>query len=143
MSAAPPPRTHLAEVWGDVVDTRHLGQAILIGAVVSVATYYAAAALLSGAVATPAVAKAYAMLAGMGGCVLSGVICAKLFAPKREVVEDAGDPAWREEAIADLIKETGRLGGVDELPPAARAEMKELGLYDAFAAHEAQHGKEA
>ena len=126
-----------------MVDTRQLGQAIVIGGVVSVATYFGAAALLTGAVATPAVAKAYAMLAGMGGCVLGGVICAKMFPPKREVVEDAGDPAWREEAIAELVKETGRLGGVDELPSAARDEMKELGLYDAFVAHEAHHGKEA
>lgn len=79
----------LAEVWNDTVDLRHLAWAIAIGIAVSVAGFYAASGWLRDKVASPELAHAYAMLAGLAGCVLAGVICARLFPPKREVSSTA------------------------------------------------------
>jgi hypothetical protein len=65
---------------------------------------------------------------------VSGVICAVAFSPKREVVEGRhADPFWRQEVLAKLYEETGDLGSVADLPPAVVREMKELEIYDLFA----------
>ncbi len=124
----------LVEVWGDTVDLKHLAWAIVIGIVISLAGYGAASRLLAASVATPELAKAYAMLAGLAGCLISGVICAVLFKPKREVIEGrAADPAWRQEVLDRLVEQTGPLGSVADLPPSVVKEMKELEIYELFA----------
>ncbi len=135
------PNVHLAEVWGDVVDRRHLAAAVVIGAVVSLGTFLIAARIFAATVAVPDVGRAYAMLVGLLGCVLSGVICAKLFPPKREVVESASDPAWRLAAMQQLAGETGTIGRIEDLPPQVIAEMKELGLYELFASYDAEQNR--
>ncbi|WP_286936940.1 hypothetical protein [Achromobacter sp. UBA4530] len=129
------PSTRLAEVWSDTVDLRHLAWAIGIGISVSVAGFFAARRWLRGVVASPELAHAYAMLAGLAGCVLAGVICARLFPPKREVVEHSAthDPAWRAEVLAELAEQPGGLGTLADLPEAVVRELKELDLYDLFA----------
>jgi hypothetical protein len=127
----------LVEIWGDTADLGHLAWSIAIGLGVSLAGFLAANRVLASTVATPELARAYAMLAGLGGCVVSGVICALLFAPKREVVEGtAADPRWREEVLAELAAEHGTLGSVADLPPSVVREMKELEIYDLFASYQ-------
>jgi hypothetical protein len=134
-SDAPRP-WRLVEIWGDTVDTGHLAWAIGIGTVVSLSGFLVARQVLAGMVGTPELARAYAMLAGLVGCLVSGVICAVLFAPKRNVVEGhGGDPAWREEVLAQLAQEHGGLGSLASLPPAVVQEMKELQIYDLFASY--------
>ncbi|KPU93275.1 hypothetical protein APR50_11655 [Variovorax paradoxus] len=129
-------RWRLVEIWGDTADLRHLAGAIAIGIAVSLAGFLLANRLLAGAVRSPELARAYAMLAGLAGCVIAGLICALLFAPKREVVEGgAADPRWREEVLAELAGEHGELGAMSDLPPAALRELQELGLHDLFANH--------
>lgn len=128
-------RGGLAEVWGDTVDLGHLGKAVVIGGVVSLACFFVANSILAAVVSKPDIARAYAMLAGLGGCLIGGAICARLFAPKREVVEHATDSFWQEEVLAQLIAESGTLGSVSDLPAATVREMKELDLYDLFASH--------
>jgi hypothetical protein len=124
----------LVEVWGDTADERHLAWSIAIGLGVSLAGFLVANRVLTASVGTPELARAYAMLAGLAGCLLSGVICAAAFAPKREVVEGPhADPFWRQEVLAKLAEETGGLGCVADLPPAVVREMKELEIYDLFA----------
>jgi hypothetical protein len=126
----------LIEVWGDTTDVQHLAWSIGIGIVVSITGFLLANWWLSGHIDKPELARAYAMLAGLAGCILSGVICAILFTPKREVVEGAAaDPFWREEVLAKLAEETGDLGSVLDLPPAVVQEMKELQIYDLFASY--------
>ncbi|QIL82281.1 hypothetical protein G7047_21835 [Diaphorobacter sp. HDW4A] len=129
-------RWHLAEVWGDTVDLRHLVWAILIGTGISVAGYFLASRWLTSFVESKQLAQAYAMLAGLAGCILAGVICARLFPPKREVTEldISTDPVWRAEVLAELEKQPGGLGTVADLPPAVVSELKELKLYELFAA---------
>ena len=125
----------LAEVWNDTVDLRQLAWAIVIGVGISVTAFFLASRWLRTVVATPELAHAYAMLAGLGGCVLAGVICARRFPPKRIVNEEnaASDPAWRAEVLAELAAQPGGLGRASDLPPATVQELRELGLYDLFA----------
>lgn len=136
------PRWRLIEVWNDTVDVRHLAWAIVIGIVISVASFLAASRLLRGAVESAQLAHAYAMLAGLAGCVIAGALCARLFEPKRRIVEDGqpADPAWWREVLADL-NAGGGLGTEGDLPPAAVAELKELELYDLFAKAQAEAGR--
>lgn len=136
MKHSPPaPSTRLAEVWSDTVDLRHLAWAIVIGITISVAGFFAASHWLRGVVASPELAHAYAMLAGLAGCVLAGIICARLFPPKREVIERSAthDPAWRAEVLAELAEQPGGLGTLADLPEPVVRELKELDLYDLFA----------
>lgn len=131
---SPAPSWRLAEVWSDTVDLRQLAWAIGIGITISVAGFYAASRWLRGMVASPELAHAYAMLAGLAGCVIAGVICARLFPPKREVIEHSSthDPAWRAEVLAELAEQPGGLGTLADLPEAVVRELKELDLYDLF-----------
>jgi hypothetical protein len=124
----------LIEVWGDTADQGHLAWSIGIGVVVSLTGFLLANRILKGSVDSPELARAYAMLAGLVGCVVAGVICAFLFAPQREVVDGVGaDPRWREEVLAGLAAQYGGLGAIADLPPAVVKEMKELQIYELFA----------
>lgn len=126
----------LVEVWGDTVDQRHLAWAIVIGIAVSLAGFLAANHVLATTVARPELARAYAMLAGLAGCVLAGVISALLFKPKRVVVEGSDvDPVWRQEVLDRMAEETGDLGSVHDLPQSVVDEMKALEIHDLFANH--------
>ena len=134
----------LIEVWGDTVDSRHLLWAIVIGAVISLTAFLVARHFLLGVVAQPAMAGSYAMLIGLGGCLVAGALCAKLFAPKRVVLEaHNSDPHWRDAAMAELAGEAGGLGKLADLPPEVAAEMREVGLYDLFADYEKKLEEEA
>lgn len=126
----------LYEVWGDTVNGRHLMCAIAIGAVVSLGAFFIAQYLLVGWVANAQMARAYAMLVGIVGCLAGGAISARLFKPKRHVVEHQADPAWRAQVLLELEREFGDLGKLSDLPPATIAELKEMDLYTLFADHE-------
>ena len=134
--ASPDARGTYAEVWGDIVDLKHLGLAVVIGGALSLATFLICIKILSPLAATAALGRSYAMLAGLIGCVVSGVICARLFEPKRIIVETETDPAWRMETMDQLAAEEGSIGNIADLSPAVAAEMKELGLYDLFASYD-------
>ncbi len=124
--ASAPPRAeqHLAEVWGDVVDLRHLAAAVAVGAVVSVGLYFAAGRLFAAIVGSAEVARSYAMLVGLLGCVAGGAISARLFSPKRVMTELVTE---RPDAAADA---SSRDGFVGDLPDEVRDEMRALGLHD-------------
>ena len=128
--------SQLMEVWGDTVDRRHLALAIVIGSVIALAGFVASRAMLRQVVADQALAASYAMLVGLAGCVIAGVICAKLFPPKRQIVEESEDPSWRESAMEELATGTAGLGRLADLPPSVIAELKDVGLYDTFAQRE-------
>lgn len=134
--AAGSPVTHdtdFVQVWGDVVALRDLRLAIPIGAAISLAAYLGAAALFARFVEDPAMARAYGMLVGILGCILSGAVCAVLFKPKRVVHERLEDTSWHDQVIDQLAAERGGIGRMSDLSPATVAEMKELGLYELFA----------
>ena len=131
------PDGQLAEIWGDVVSRPQLGKAILIGAVVSLAVYAVALATIAPLASTPAIGKALAMLAGIIGCILGGAICARLFQPKRRVVEQIAPGAiWQTEVLDQIAIEGGAIGSVEDLPAAVAQEMREVGLYSVFQDYE-------
>lgn len=132
----------LVEVWGDTVDLRHLAGSVFLGAGISLGAFFAGQRLLSAFVADAAIARAYAMLVGLAGCLIAGTVCAFLFKPKREVVEHAVDETERMKVLDQLAAESGGLGNVADLPPSVRAEMAELGLLDLFVAYEKAHRKD-
>lgn len=124
----------LVEVWGDTVSFQQLIKAIVIGVVVSLAVFFAAKYFIEGMAQDQALAHAYAMLAGLGGCLLAGFISAKLFPPKRLVLESSGeDSEWLQGVLAELAAEGKDLGDLNDLSPEVIQELKELQLYDAFA----------
>lgn len=137
-------RTYL-EVWGDTVDGRHLLYSILIGVGLGTPAYLLAAWLFGQADSIdPALSKSYALLVGLGACVLTGVVNAKLFPPKRILVDADDEPGSREVAMDSIEQEFGPLGDPDELPPAVLREVRELGIYDDLASQHAKHvAKEA
>ena len=77
-------------------------------------------------------ARAYAMLIGILGCLAGGAISARLFAPKRDVQENVADQSFREQVVADLLKEYGSLGRLEDLSAEVIAELRELELYELF-----------
>ena len=137
----PPDKQHLYEVWGDTIDGRHLAMSIGIGAVVSLGAYFAAQHLLHFLVESAQMARAYAMLIGILGCLAGGAISAKLFPPKRDVQENLADQGFREQVVADLLKEYGSLGRLEDLSAEVIAELRELELYELF--REAQAREES
>lgn len=129
-------KPELYEVWGDTVDVRHLVYAIVIGAIVSLSAFFTAQHFLLEWVASAQMARAYAMLVGIVGCLVGGAISASLFKPKRHVVEHEADPAWRSQILKDLQSEFGDLGRLADLPPETIAELKEMDLYELFVDYE-------
>ncbi|VVO14663.1 hypothetical protein [Pseudomonas fluorescens] len=129
-------KPELFEVWGDTVDGRHLIYSIGIGAIVSLGAFFLAQYLFVGWVDSLQMARAYAMLVGIVGCLAGGAISASLFKPKRNVVEHLADPAWRSKILIELQNEYGPLGSLTDLPPATIAELREMDLYDLFADYE-------
>ena len=151
VSAVPPrgrPAAHvdasadtLVEVWGDTVATKHLAWSVLLGVAISLGAFEAGRFALASFVQDAAIARAYAMLIGLGGCLLGGVLCALLFKPKRTVIEHAAGGPERDEALRQLAEASGGLGSASDLSPSARAEMAELGLLDLFASYEASSAR--
>ena len=123
---APVAGPQLATVWGDTVDLRHLWRAVIIGAGLSLVTYYGAVATFKAFGTVSAIDHAYAMLFGLGGCIISGVTCAWLFPPKRIFIEGSGDHGERDAAIDALFQDGARRGSA--LPDAVRAELVALEL---------------
>ncbi|APO77213.1 hypothetical protein AM571_PA00332 (plasmid) [Rhizobium etli 8C-3] len=131
----------LAEVWGDVVSRPQLAKAMIMGAIWSLAVYFVALATVAPMAGTPAVGKALAMLGGIVGSVVSGAICARIFPPKRTVVEQVQtETAWQVEVLEQLEQEGGPIGRVEDLPPVVVQEMREVGLYDLFKNYEDRRG---
>lgn len=112
----------LAEVWGDVVDLRHLAAAVAVGAIVSLGCYAVATRVFAALVGPTDVARSYAMLVGLLGCVAGGAISGRLFPPKRVMTEFARTPA--------SPSASERPGAVTDLPVEVAEEMRALGLRD-------------
>ncbi|TRX73491.1 hypothetical protein [Pseudomonas mangiferae] len=144
LGAPTPPATtdgrtpNLYEVWGDTVAGRDLMLSILLGGAVSLGTFGLAHVALHQVVESVQMAKAYSMLVGILGCLAGGVASAWLFKPKRLVLEQVVDPAFRQQVVAELLKEYGSLGRLEELSPHVVAELHELGLYELFREAQAQ-----
>ncbi|MFC8178848.1 hypothetical protein ACFULT_08255 [Rhodococcus sp. NPDC057297] len=124
------------EVWGDTVVGRHLAISVLVGGVLSVAALLVATALFTPYVDNRSLAEAYALLVGIAFCIISGVICGRLFRPKRIIATDASEGDAVGDVIRILKEERQGLGTVTDLPATTVRELEELDLYDRFVAAE-------
>lgn len=131
------PSATYVEVWGDTVDLRHLAWSVALGIAISLAAFEAGQRVLTLIVHDPAIVRAYAMLVGLAGCLIAGALCARLFKPKRIVVEHTTDDAARMNVLVQLAAEAGGMGRLADTPVSVKAEMEELGLLELFAAFEA------
>ncbi|KAF1045540.1 hypothetical protein [Xylophilus sp.] len=125
-------RPALYEVWGDTIDAGHLAWAVALGAAISLGTYFSARWSLARLLSDPQMVPAYAMLAGILGCLIGGVVSAAFFKPKRTVVEEVVDEKLRSAVVADLVAQYGDIGRIEDLSPEVAAELRELGLYELF-----------
>lgn len=91
-----------AEVWGDTVDLKHLAWAIGIGTGASVLGFYCAIQCLVTIIESEQWAYAYAMLAGLAGCIVAGTMGVKAIFSKRLVTDTAmsADLQWRRDVMA-------------------------------------------
>lgn len=126
----------LADIWGDTVDLHDLGKGIVIGIIISLTCYLGASKII--ALAAPDLPEklnsAYSLLFGIGGCVLSAVVTANLFKPKRTLKEEEFSEEDRDRVLKELNidpeKEKEELKYADKK---VLQEMKDLKLYDLFA----------
>lgn len=132
-------RAVLADIWGDTVDLRNLAGGIVIGVVLSFSCYLGASVIIASQNPhlAPNLVSAYSLLFGIGGCVLSAVVSANLFKPKRTLNEAEFSENDRERVLQelniDLEKEREELKYVDDK---VLQEMKDLKLYELFAGTE-------
>ena len=124
-----------ADVWGDTVNLKHLASGMVIGIVISLSCYIGGLRWLQASFPTlPAsLMTAYALLLGIVGCLISAVVSAKLFNPKRTLNEESFSEEDRnivlDELKIDRAKEAEELKSIE---PAIKEEMKELKLYELF-----------
>lgn len=130
---APPDDSRLVEVWGDTVDERHVKIAVALSVVLAVPSYLGAKELFTHTMDNQDLAHTYAMLSGLFACLVSAIISARFFKPKRVVTERQLDPEEQIAAATELAQMPLGLGRLEDLTPAEQEEMRRLGLYDVFA----------
>lgn len=127
----------LADIWGDTVDLRHLGGALIIGAVLGFAFFKGGLTVIKGQYPAiqPSLQNALALLVGIVGCLLAAVISAKLFPPKRALSEQSLSEEERRKVLEELQLDLAQEArDMKTLPPEIQAEMKELRLDAVFTA---------
>lgn len=122
------------EVWGDTVIIKELFMAVIIGIVLTMAFYLIGTKLFLG---NPnievSLGKGYSLLIGIVGCILSGVISAKLFKPKRNIEEKL-----EKNEVGEILKMAGmtieeETEALATVSPEIIAEMEELELWSFLA----------
>ncbi len=129
---APPDDSRLVEVWGDTVDERHVKIAVALGVVLAVPAFLGGKELFTSTMENQDLARTYAMLTGLAACLLSAIVSARFFKPKRVVTERQLDPEEQIAAAMELAQLPLGLGALADLSDAERDEMRRLGLYDVF-----------
>lgn len=120
------------EVWGDTVSPRHLLYSIIMGVSFASAVFLGGRWLLGQLGTDPQMIGSYSLLIGIGACIVVAVVAARLFKPKRVVVESELGAGSRESAMDAIEAEVGPIGDPDQFPPAVLKEVQMLGLYDDF-----------
>lgn len=131
-----------ADVWGDTVDLKHLASAMIIGILISLTCYIGGLNYLQANFPKLPVnlMTAYALLIGILGCLLSAIISAKLFKPKRTLNEDHFSEADRDAVLDELnIDREKEAEELKTVGPKIVKEMKDLQIYDLFAKKSVDH----
>ncbi|GLI31328.1 MULTISPECIES: hypothetical protein [Brachybacterium] len=131
-SQSDPEKDTYLEVWGDTVSSEHLLCSVLLGVGFATTVFLTAQWLLAESGIDPAMVGSYSLLIGLAACVTVAVVCARLFKPKRDLLETDTGANSRETAMDSMEAEIGPIGDPDEFPAAVLEEVKMLGLYDDF-----------
>lgn len=131
-NAAEKPR--YTEVWGDTVVIRELLAAAVICIAATMLFYFIGTGIFVGREGMDiGLAKGYALLIGILGCILSAIVCAKLFKPKRIVEE-----RLEQEDILHVLEAAGispeeEAAALATVEPGIIKEMEDLELYSLLA----------
>lgn len=118
------------EVWGDTVILKELIYSCFIGVIITMSMFLVGSNIFKKFNnIEPSLAKGYALLVGVAGCILSGFISAKLFKPKRKVEEK-----FEFENIEIILKAAGisieeEREALANLDPEIIKELEDLELY--------------
>jgi hypothetical protein len=121
-------------VWGDTVVIKELLAASVICIVATMVFYFVGTGIFVGREGMEiGLAKGYALLIGILGCVLSAIVCAKLFKPKRVVEEKL-----EQEDILHVLEAAGitpeeEAEALATVDPEIIKEMEDLELYSLLA----------
>ena len=124
----------LTEVWGDTVNLKELLFAILLGVVFTMGFYLVARHFfLQIDTLEASLARGYALFVGIGGCLISTMISAKLFEPKRVISE-----MNQQHDIAEVLAYAGmnvedEIDALTKLDPEIIKEMETFSLYSLLA----------
>ena len=124
----------LTEVWGDTVNLRELLFAVLLGVVFTLGFYLVARHyFLQMETLSDSLAKGYSLFVGIAGCLISSVISAKLFKPKRTISE-----MQQNHDIEDVLAHAGmsvedEIDALIKLDPEIIKEMENFSLYPLLA----------
>jgi len=124
----------LTEVWGDTVNLKELLVAVLLGIVFTMGFYLVARHFFLQIDSIEAsLARGYALFVGIAGCLISSVISAKMFKPKRVISEMQQD-----HDIEDVLAHAGmtvedEIDALIKLDPEIIKEMEKFSLYSLLA----------
>jgi len=124
----------LTEVWGDTVNLKELLCSVLLGIVFTMGFYLIARHFfLQIDSIEDSLAKGYALFVGIAGCLISSVISAKLFEPKRVISE-----MNQQHDIEDVLAHAGmtvedEIDALIHLDPEIIKEMEKFSLYSLLA----------
>ncbi len=124
----------LTEVWGDTVNLKELLFAVLLGIVFTMGFYLVGRHFfLQIDSLEPSLAKGYALFVGIAGCLISSVISAKLFKPKRVISE-----MQQNHDIEEILAHAGmtledEIDALTKLHPDIIKQMEDFSLYSLLA----------
>ncbi|GAA2094711.1 hypothetical protein [Brevibacterium salitolerans] len=131
-------------VWGDTVRGRRLLAGVLTGVVCGLVGLYGGRALFDAMSLGEDMAEVWSLITGIGGCLVAGVITARVTSPSRIVSDDAHESGRIAETIAQMGAEGRGLGTLEDASELSRSELEAAGLTqefrDAEAAAEAADG---
>lgn len=135
MKKEKPSSSRLALIWGDTVDLKHLGSAMIIGMVLGFSFYRGGLLIIETQFTQLPVNlhKSIALLVGIAGCLLAAVISAKMFPPKRVMSEQSFSDEDRERVLRELqVDLEQEAEAMKHMHPSVIKEMEELHLADVF-----------
>ncbi len=123
------------KVWGDLVSLKELVIASILGIAITMGMFFLGQYIFNEVIdgLDPALANGYSLLVGVSGVFVSGFISAKLFKPKRIVIDK-----MERQGIADVLKAAGitpeeEAAALAEASPEIIKEMEDLELYGLLA----------
>lgn len=122
--------SRLIEVWGDTVDTKHLSASIALGAGIATPTFLLGRRLFKATLEDHTLAQSYALLVGLGACLIAAFIAARLFKPKRIVTQTEATADSRREALDAIVADGGEWTDPSGLSDEVQDELRQLGLYE-------------